>query len=80
MAIVKIENERWSDGSGNVVVDIHVESTSDLPALGASIGVGKKIIQTSIASTKDGTFYKLHTDGKWYKQDGSGDSVTPSEG
>lgn len=80
--IIRIEKERFNDGAGNVVVDIHVDSTSDLPALGGSLadhGLNRRIMATSIASTKDGTFYKLHTDGKWYVQDGSGDSVTPSE-
>lgn len=77
---MRIEAIRYNDGSGNAVVDIHVASTSELPAMGASIGMNMTIRPTSIACTKDGTFYKLHTDGKWYKQDGSGDSVTPSEG
>ena len=78
--IIRIEGERFRDGSGNAVVDIHVESTSNLPALGTNIGMNTKVAATSYATTKDGTFYKLHTNGKWYKQDGSGDSVTPSEG
>ena len=60
-------------------LDLNVGDTSDLPALGAVVE-NYKIASTSIACTKDGTFYKLHTDGNWYKQDGSGDSVTPSEG
>lgn len=77
---MRIEAIRYNDGSGNAVVDIHVASTSDLPVMGASIGMNMKIRPTSYAQLKDGTFYKLHDDGKWYKQDGSGDSVTPSEG
>lgn len=77
---MRIEGIRYNDGSGNAVVDIHVASTSELPVMGAAIGMNMNIRPTSIACTKDGTFYKLHDDGKWYKQDGSGDSVTPSEG
>lgn len=80
---MRIEEIRYNDGAGNAVVDIHVASTSDLPVLGSSLsslGLAVKIMPTSIASTKDGTFYKLHTDGKWYEQDGSGDSITPSGG
>lgn len=80
---MRIEGIRYNDGAGNAVVDIHVASTSELPILGkalTNLGVAVKIMPTSIACTKDGTFYKLHDDGKWYKQDGSGDSVTPSEG
>ena len=80
---MRLEGIRYNDGAGNAVVDIHVASTSELPTLGKALtdlGIAAKIMPTSIACTKDGTFYKLHTDGKWYKQDGSGDSVTPSEG
>ena len=78
-----VENQRKVtviDGGKLVaVLDLNVGDTSDLPVIGAVVE-NFKIAATSIACTKDGTFYKLHTDGKWYKQDSSGDSVTPSEG
>ena len=80
---MRIEGKRYDDGFENAVVDIHVSDESELPALGSSLaehGLNRKIMPTSIATTKEGTFYKLHTDGDWYKQDGSGDKVTPSEG
>lgn len=81
--MLTVENIRKVNGidGGTLVaeLDLNVGGTSDLPALGAVVE-NFKIAATSIACTKDGTFYKLHTDGKWYKQDGSGDSVTPSEG
>ena len=77
---MKIEKIRYTDGNGNSVVDIHVASTSELPVIGTNIGSNRKLASTSIACTKDGIFYKLHDDGNWYRQDGSGDKVTPSEG
>ena len=75
-----VENPRKVTGIDGgklvAVLDLNVGDTSDLPALGAVVE-NYKIAATSYAQTKDGTFYKLHADGKWYKQDGSGDSVTP---
>lgn len=80
--MLTVENTRKVTGiSGGKIVatlDLNVGDTSDLPALGAVVE-NYKIAATSFAQTKDGTFYKLYDDGKWYKQDGSGDSVTPSE-
>ena len=77
--MLKIENVREKLADGSAVIDIHVGDTTDLPVLNMEIG-SLKVAVTSIACTKEGVWYKLHADGKWYKQDGSGDSVTPSEG
>ena len=69
--MLTVENIRKVNGidGGKLVaeLDLNVGETSDLPVLGAVVE-NFKIAATSFAQTKDGTFYKLHTDGKWYKQ------------
>jgi hypothetical protein len=77
MGLLTVEKVRYNDGMKNAVMDINVGDTSDLPALGAVI-FGLKIMATSFACDKSGTFYKLHNDGEWYICDGSGNTASES--
>lgn len=78
--MVRFERIR-DDISRNIkVVDLQVSEATELPALGENVE-GIIIAAGSIAQIiQIGAFATLDDDGKWYKQDGSGDSVTPSEG
>ena len=75
MGLLTVEQVRYNDGMKNAVMDINVGDTSDLPALGAVV-FGLKIMATSFACDKSGTFYKLHNDGEWYICDGSGNTAS----
>lgn len=75
MGLLTVEKVRYNDGMKNAVMDINVGDTSDLPALGAVV-CGLKIMATSFACDKSGTFYKLHNDGEWYICDGSGNTAS----
>lgn len=57
--------------------EIGVETASDLPSPDAlaDYTMARGTIGWDYST---GDFYTLKSDGKWYKQDGSGDMITPS--
>ncbi len=68
--MIRIEGTRWTDGLHGVY-DLQVSTTSDLPALGASL-VGLRVAAGTIAQCiQDGKFYTLDGDGSWYDSDGN---------
>lgn len=69
--MLRIENVRVVDGSGNAVVDIQVSTVAELPELGGSL-YNMSVCSGSIAQViRTGKFYTLDENGTWYDTDGN---------
>lgn len=73
--MVRVENVRTVDASGNAVLDLQVSTVAELPALGGYLpnSARYKVAAGTIAQViQTGEWATLDTDGNWYNSDGSG--------
>lgn len=75
--MIRINGNRYNDGSGRAVLDLQVSTVAELPALNEELGVRMKVGAGSIAQViQTGSWYTLDENGTWYDSDGAAANAT----